>query len=261
MPPTSPNKPVVIPSAWETDWHGISTSDGNVPGPALKILREDADTGALTFMTHLPPNWHDPLLDWHPSTEEGYLIAGEVTLGPPATMRHMKPGCYLFRPPGILHGPVASPNDLGATIVQRTNAPLRILRYKGKKFPHEDCRPITNDYLKSDVRWSELTDTNKLKWVKVEKGGWQGTRVRWVHENTRTGGGLVLLDLPTGWSGKGSPARGSLEEFLVAGDLKAGGVRYGKWGYAYRPQGDPAGRYATKGGARLLAWWNGANEL
>ena len=171
MPPTSPNKPVVIPSAWETDWHGISTSDGNVPGPALKILREDADTGALTFMTHLPPNWHDPLLDWHPSTEEGYLIAGEVTLGPPATMRHMKPGCYLFRPPGILHGPVASPNDLGATIVQRTNAPLRILRYKGKKFPHEDCRPITNDYLKSDVRWSELTDTNKLKWVKVEKGG------------------------------------------------------------------------------------------
>ena len=261
MPPTSPNKPVVIPSAWETGWHGISTSDGNVPGPALKILREDADTGALTFMTHLPPNWHDPLLDWHPSTEEGYLIAGEVTLGPPATMRHMKPGCYLFRPPGILHGPVASPNDLGATIVQRTNAPLRILRYKGKKFPHEDCRPITNDYLKSDVRWSELTDTNKLKWVKVEKGGWQGTRVRWVHENTRTGGGLVLLDLPTGWSGKGSPARGSLEEFLLAGDLKAGGVRYGKWGYAYRPQGDPAGRYATKGGARLLAWWNGANEL
>lgn len=261
MPPTHPSRPVVIPSAWELDWFGISTTDGNVPGPALKILREDADTGALTFMTHLPPNWHDPLLDWHPSTEEGYIIAGEVTLGPPATARHMKPGCYLFRPPGILHGPVASPNDLGATIVQRTNGPLRILRYRGKKFPHNDLQPITKDHLRSEVAWSELTDTNKLRWQPVAKGGWKGARVRWVHENTVTGGGLVLLDLPAGWSGKGSVARGPLEEFVLSGEVKAGGQQYGKWGYAYRPAGQPAGRYATKGGARLLAWWNGANEL
>lgn len=261
MQPTSSTRPVSIPSAWELDWFAIPTTDGNVPGPTLKILREDAETGALTFMTHLPPNWHDPLLDWHPSTEEGFIIAGEVTLGAGAAQRHMTPGSYLFRPPGILHGPVASPNDLGATIVQRTNAPLRILRYKGKKFPHVDCQPITKDHLRTDVAWSEKTDTNKLRWVKVAKGGWKGARVRWVHENTRTGGGLVLLDLPEGWSGKGSAARGPLEEFVLAGDLKAGGVQYGKWGYAYRPQGAPAGRYATRGGARLLAWWNGANEL
>ncbi len=261
MPPTSPKKLVSIPSAWELDWFGIPTTDGNVPGPALKILREDSETGALTFMTHLPPNWHDPLLDWHPSTEEGFIIAGDVRLGAGDAQRHMKTGCYLFRPPGILHGPVDSPNDLGATIVQRTNAPLRILRYKGKKFPHQDLQPITNDYKKSDVAWSELTDTNTLKWVKILQGGWKGTRVRWVHENSRTGGGLVLIDIPAGWSGKGSAARGPLEEFVLTGDLKAGGVQYGKWGYAYRPEGEAAGRYSTKGGARLLAWWNGANEL
>jgi hypothetical protein len=257
MAPTNPSKPVVIPSAWELDWFGIPTTDGNVPGPALKILREDADTGALTFMTHLPPNWHDPLLDWHPSTEEGYIIAGEVMLGD----RQLTPGSYLFRPPGILHGPVAAPNDLGATIVQRTNAPLRILRYRGKKFPHKDCQPITRDHLRSDVAWSEQTDTTKIRWQQVGKGGWKGARLRWVHENTRTGGGLVMLDLPAGWSGKGSAARGPLEEFVLAGELKAGGQQYGKWGYAYRPAGQAAGRYATKGGARLLAWWNGANEL
>lgn len=257
MPPTSPTRPVVIPSAWELDWFGISTTDGNVPGPALKILREDSETGALTFMTHLPPNWHDPLLDWHPSTEEGYLIAGEVVLND----RHMTPGCYLFRPPGILHGPVGAPNDLGATIVQRTNAPLRILRYRGKKFPHKDLQPITRDHLRTEVVWSEKTDTNKIRWQKLEKGGWKGARIRWVHENTRTGGGLVMLDLPAGWSGKGSAARGPLEEFVLEGELKAGGQQYRKWGYAYRPAGQAAGRYSTKGGARLLAWWNGANEL
>ena len=261
MKPTSPATPVSIPSAWELDWFAIPTTDGNVPGPTLKILREDSETGALTFMTHLPPNWHDDLLDWHPSTEEGFIIAGEVTLGPEPTRRYMKPGCYLFRPPGILHGPVASPNDLGATIVQRTNAPLRILRYKGKKFPHVDCQPITKEHLSSPVRWSELTDTKKLRKKVVDKGGWKGATIRWVHENTVTGGGLVLLDLPAGWSGKGSKGRGPSEEFVLEGDLKAGGVQYGKWGYAYRPAGEPAGRYATKRGARLLAWWNGANEL
>lgn len=261
MKPTSPKKPVSIPSAWELDWHGISTADGNVPGPALKILRQDAETGALTFMTHLPPNWHDDLLDWHPTTEEGYIIAGDVTLGAGDAQRHMKPGCYLFRPPGILHGPVASPNDLGATILQRTNGPLRIFRYKGKKFPAKDLQPITNDYLKTEVAWSELTDTNKLKWQKVEKGGWKGTRIRWIHENTRTGGGMVTIDLPAGWSGKGSLGRGPSEEFVLTGDLRAGGEQFGKWGYAYRPAGKPAGRYATKGGARLVAWWNGASEL
>lgn len=248
---------VSIPSAWELDWVSISTDDGNVPGPVLKLLREDAVSGAQTFLLHLPPNWHDPALDWHPSTEEGYIIAGEVTLND----RRLTAGCYLFRPPGILHGPAAAPHELGATIVQRTNGPLRILRYTGKKFPHRDLQPITDDHLTSDVKWTEKRNTRKLPWHKVTTGGWSGTRLRWVHRNTRTGGGLVMLDLPAGWRGEGSQARGAVEEFVLSGELSAGDVTYGKWGYAYRPAGQPAGGYRTDRGAVLLAWWNGANEL
>jgi hypothetical protein len=254
---STPSAGVSIPSAWTLDWVAIPTADGNVPGPTLKILREDAETGALTFLTHLPPNWTDPSLDWHPSTEEGYVIAGDVVLND----RHLGPGCYLYRPPGILHGPVHSPNDLGCTIVQRTSAPLRILRYRGRRHPHRDGQPITDDHLRSDVAWSERTDTNAIRWRAVTEGGWAGARIRWVHRNVRTGGGLVILDLPRGWSGRGSRAHGSLEEFVLHGDLKAGGVAYGKWGYAYRPAGTPAKRYTTREGARLLCWWNGANEL
>lgn len=69
------------------------------------------------------------------------------------------------------------------------------------------------------------------------------------------------VDLPAGWSAAGSAARGPLEEFVLTGDLDAGGVTFGKWGYAYRPEGEPAGTYSTTSGATLLAWWNGANEL
>ena len=257
IPKTVHQEPVVIPSAWDLDWMSISTTDGNIPGPALKILREDPESGALTYLTHLPPNWRDPGLDWHPTTEEGYVIAGDVVLNG----RHLNSGCYLFRPPGILHGPVHSPNDLGCTIFQRTSGPLRILRYTGKKFPHRDMQPITDEHLKSDVAWSERTDTKRIRWQRISKGGWSGTRIRWVHRNSRTGGGLVMLDVPAGWSGAGSPARGPVEEFLLTGDLTAGQVNYGKWGYAFRPKGDPAGTYSTKGGAGILAYWNGANEL
>jgi hypothetical protein len=250
-------KPLVVPSAWELDWTAIPTTDGNVPGPTLKVMRTDARTGGMTFLTHLPPNWTDPELDWHPSTEEGYIIAGDVVLND----RHLNAGCYLFRPPGILHGPVYSPNDLGATILQRTSGPLRILRYTGKKFPHRDLQPITNDHLKSDVAWSERTDTNSIRWVGVKKGPWAGTRVRWIHRNVRTGGGMVMLDIPAGWSGKGSAAKGDIEEFVLAGTLRCGGETLRKWGYAFRPSGAAAGRYSSRDGARLIAWWDHANEL
>lgn len=248
---------VSIASAWKSDWFPIPTDDGNVPGPALKLLREDPVTGAMTFLTHLPPNWYDPALDWHPSTEEGYMIAGEVVLND----RSLTRGCYLYRPPGILHGPAGAPNDLGATILQRTSGPLRILRYRGRKFPHRDLQPINDDYLSSDVAWTERRDTRKLRWQAVENGGWRGTRLRWVHRNRRTGGGLVMIDIPEAWQGTGSAARGPVEEFILHGEVTAGGVAFGKWGYAYRPAGDPAGCYASTAGARLLCWWNGANEL
>lgn len=254
---TSSIEPVIIPSAWEMDWTAIGTDDGNVPGPTLKILYQDPVTGGMTFMTHLPPNWHDDNLDFHPSTEEGFVIAGHVKLSD----RLLDAGCYLFRPPYILHGPVSSPNDLGCTLFQRTSGPLRIMYYKGMEHPHKDGQPIKDDYLNSDVEWSEKTDTNTLPWDSVEDGGWAGIRIRWIHRNTRTGGGFVMLGIPTGWSGTGSAARGPLEEFVLSGTLHAGGTAFGKWGYAFRPQGQPAGQYATEQGAVVLAYWNGANEL
>ena len=249
---------VSIPSAWEIDWQALDTNrDGNVPGPVIKVLRQDPDTGGMTFMTHLPPGWKDDLLDWHPSVEEGYLIAGSCRLND----RVLGAGCYLYRPPGILHGPVAAPEDAGATILQRVDKELRILRYEGDTFPHQDLQPVTKDHERWPVEWNERLDTAELEWEPVADGGWAGTRIKWLHRNRDTGGGLVMLELPAGWSGAGSEARGAVEEFVLTGSLDAGGVRYGKWGYAYRPAGRPAGRYETAEGCQLVSWWNGANEL
>ncbi len=251
--------PVVsIPSAWELDWVALDTSrDGNVPGPVWKPLRRDPWSGALTFLMHLPPGWHDEVLDWHPTTEEGYKLAGATLLGGVL----LDKGCYLYRPPGILHGPVSAPYDEGSTILQRTNGEIRILRYDGDEFPHRHMQPITDEHRDWPVEWNEKLDTKELEWEPVSEGGWSGCAVKWLHHNRVTGGGAVLLNVPAGWSGAGSAARGAIEEFVIDGQIRAGDEDYGRWGYAYRPAGRAAGQYSSEGGAELCCWWDEASEL
>ncbi len=76
--------------------------------PARKILRIDPVSGQKTFLfmtapqTH-PINWAGPL-ESHPTPEEAFLIAGDLT-GPQGTMQA---GAYFWRPPHIPHGPFGS---------------------------------------------------------------------------------------------------------------------------------------------------------
>jgi hypothetical protein len=253
---------VTIPSAWETDWIPLDTiRDGNVGGPAWKLLSKDEETGACSYLMHMPPNWHDEVLDYHPGVEEAYVLAGVSTMGEADQGgTRLEVGDYCYRPPGILHGPARIPSINGATFFQRMSSELRILRYDGDEFPHENFQPITDEYKTHPVTWAEKTSTDDLPW-ETSTGGWTGARHKWVWRNTETGGGCVILDLPAGWQGTGSPAIGSIEEFVLEGGMQAGGVEYRSWGYAHRPPGQPAGRYSTLEGARLLCYWDESNEL
>ncbi len=71
-----------------------------------------------------------------------------------------------------------------------------------------------------------------------------------------SGGGTVLLDLPAGWIGEGSRARGTVEEFVYQGVLHMGGQWFDTWGYACRPVGQAAGEYFAAGGAQLVCFWD-----
>jgi hypothetical protein len=249
---------VSIPSAWDLDWEVRDVErDGNVPGPVRKVLRRDPAGGGLTYLLHLPPGWRDDVLDWHPTTEEAYILAGSVILADNV----LDVGSALYRPPGILHGPVCVPTDAGASTLSRMSGDSRILRYDGDEFPHRHMQPITDDYKDWPVAWTEKLDTKQLAWEAVTVGGWAGTVVKRLHRNRVTGGGVVLLAIPSGWRGRGSRARGPLEEFVIEGELAAGGVAFGRWGYAYRPPGQPAGEYASEAGALLFCWWDEADEL
>lgn len=86
---------ISIRGAWELDWTPVDTArDGNVPGPVLKVLRSASAPDSLTFLLHVPPGWHDDVLDWHATTEESYVLEGAIEL----VDSWLDVGSYLYRP-------------------------------------------------------------------------------------------------------------------------------------------------------------------
>jgi len=78
-------------------------------GIAIKVLRQDARTGARTWLLTKGTDRREDLpstgrTETHPCVEEFFLIEG--TLGWPQGL--MRPGAYFWRPPEVEHGPGAS---------------------------------------------------------------------------------------------------------------------------------------------------------
>ena len=238
------------------DWQSLPTTDGNVPGPVFKVLSTDADSGGSTILIHLPPGWRDEVLDWHPCSEEGLVLGGTVTLAD----RRYTPGVYLYRPPGILHGPAAVPGDDGVTIVQRFSSELRILRYTGDEFPHRDLQPVTRQHETGRSNGS----TARSRGAPVVEGGRRAVGGRSIQVagpgSARRSRRLDPARAAGGRRGEPYEARGEIEEFVLEGTLDADGERFERWGYASRPRGSAAGGLATAKGASLICWWE-MNEL
>ena len=78
-------------------------------------------------------NTHDGV-HYHPSVDEAFVIAGDCQMGD----RLLTAGCYLYRPPGILHGPVQADPVNGATGITRFSGPSGGIRDTGDEFPRRD---------------------------------------------------------------------------------------------------------------------------
>lgn len=201
-----------------------------------------------TRITHVAPSATDPFYTYHPCIEEMFSLS-ESHLGPG--------GSYNYRPPGIVHGS-GSPrfNDKGFTFFHRIGALHEDVFLRPPADRNRDGYPLTDEYKDWPVRYSSWWDTNQLPWRETESGPWAGTGHKWLSRNLITGGGTLLLQLPAGWRGAGSQAKGLVEEFVVNGDVTAGGLHFSRWGYACRPAGRPAGDYVSPLGLTLLCVWD-----
>jgi len=262
FPLASHREKVLIPRIAEVPWEPVLL-DGGVRGPTRKTLStgtggalsSDPERPVATVLSHNVPGWRDPELVYHPTVEEAYFLEGGTQLAD----RVYDTGHYLYRPPGILHGPAGhtSLKFAGRTMLQRFGGGAdTLLRYDGSEFPHHDCQPVTDEYTYWPVPWVEQLDANAIPWLEAPDGPWGGTRHKWLSQNKLTGGGTLLIQIPPGWSGAGSAARGAMEEFVVEGELAMGGQWFEKWGYACRPADDPAEHYQALGGAVLICFWD-----
>jgi hypothetical protein len=263
-PYASTRQSVRIPRIHERPWEPLELG-GGVRGPVRKTLHRgsggamhpDPSVAIETWLSVLPPGWVDHELVYHPCVEEGFVLDGEGFLAD----RPRNKGWYLYRPPGILHGPAGQPPYAGRVMIQRFGAGTEtLLRYDGDEFPHADSQPVTDEHREWPVTWVESLDSNALPWTPVEGGPWDGAAHKWLSRNTVSGGGTLLIQLPAGWSGTGTKTRGSVEELVVEGEVSMGGELFERWGYAARPIGDAAGSYGSTGGATLICFWD-ENEL
>jgi len=235
VPTESKRDATVIPRIRAVPWMS-KPRPGGIPGGVRKPLSvgtggsmsRDSNLRVVTMFNHIPPWWSDPELVYHPCVEEAFILNGTVQLAD----RVYGPGCYVYRPPGILHGGALVPSDIGATLFHRFADEGGLLRYEGTELPHIDSQPITDEYEDWPAQWVERVDSGELPWLEVPKGPWEGAACKWLTRNRVTGGGTLLIKLPPYWTGVGSRAKGTIEEFVVEGACIMGGQYFDMWGYA-----------------------------
>lgn len=84
-----------------------TVAEGPAAGIKVKRLREAPETGEMTFICGIMPNWKEPRREHHPCVEESFKIFGDMNLNMDLGDRMvMTENCYFYRPPYIKHGPL-----------------------------------------------------------------------------------------------------------------------------------------------------------
>jgi hypothetical protein len=96
---------------------------GPAAGIKVKRLREVSETGELTFICGIMPNWYERRPEHHPCVEESFKIFGDMNLNTNLGDKMiMREDCYFYRPPFIKHGPLYT--RTGTMSLVRTSAKL-----------------------------------------------------------------------------------------------------------------------------------------
>ena len=66
----------------------------------------------------------------------------------------------------------------------------------------------------------------------------------------------LIVEIPPGWSKQLDDAEGSVEFFIIRGDLSFNGERVGPSGYVHVPQGGGGGEASSEAGALGFVYWN-----
>ncbi|MDG6994901.1 MAG: hypothetical protein JRN52_03175 [Nitrososphaerota archaeon] len=231
----------------------------------FKVFRIDPATkGATRVLTHTP-GWEEPNFGYHLHTEEAFRIYGEGKMPDESYSGGIqynitRGGSYTYRPPGWVHdGSTLTDsmsfltNDGPAT---HQMAPRELVG-KNAMYPDDLTKAIgPRGYIKR-------LDTNLMPWVPIVNSdknqylsGYDNTSkisYKGLSRDIFTGAETLLIKYDGGYSeSNGGLTTGEVEIFVLEGDLRLFGKRFGKYAYAYVPRGYEVGSPQSETGCTFL---------
>lgn len=90
------------------------------PGPVIKLLSIDDETGAQTMLLKAPPGWSTPKPESHTTVQEDILLEGEAIFG---ETRYQAPAYFCF-PANYIHPAVRT--ETGFTMIVTFSGPFDV---------------------------------------------------------------------------------------------------------------------------------------
>ncbi|HEY6330338.1 MAG TPA: DUF4437 domain-containing protein [Blastocatellia bacterium] len=219
---------------------GLMLDNGAPTGIRVRLLSEDKDTGAISYVATVPPQWSRLTSGYYEAPLEMLILEGDLSFGE----NHLTPGCYSYLPAGAVTGPGSSCQ--GATFLMLFDAKPVFREAEGS-------RPGTREDLRIDC-----LDTEQMEWEvppgvasRSQEEIVPGLFVKWLRVDPETTAYTLLTRHVPGWSDPRPEAHTNWEELLlVEGDYLMG--TYGMMtagGYIWHPANIFHGPQATKTGA------------
>lgn len=103
-----------LEEGWDTSGR-LQLVPGPPPGLVRKMIRGEM-SGARGFFLRVPADWEETRTEWHDCAEACVVLEGDLwhVRANGGAGGVMRPGCYFWRPAGVLHSPMGS--DTGATL-------------------------------------------------------------------------------------------------------------------------------------------------
>lgn len=94
---------VIFKDVEKMEWE-IPFVKGPLPGLFIKLLWRDPITKAYSRLIKCSAGWIERRIEYHDCMEESFTLEGEMLAAHWPGIKDE--GCYFWRPPGILHGPM-----------------------------------------------------------------------------------------------------------------------------------------------------------
>ncbi|NKB43892.1 MAG: hypothetical protein GKS03_06390 [Alphaproteobacteria bacterium] len=218
----------------EVDW----VDDPDIPGFKQKILSRDDETGAVTRLWFVPPNWGEDVFDGKPDrhyhktvVERGFQLYGDFPHWEFNSVEDFdgdlyvfKRGLFMDRPPGSLHGLRPEPRSQAGAVILYWNTG-RGASIKEEAFAEE----TVNVPFDKDVK-VEINAFNACRLMQTETLDWQphpdveGWKIKPLAEAGYGADTVDLVFIPSDWrsgnDGAGVETTAKLPWlYVVTGDL------------------------------------------